>query len=417
MMNPSTNGTASHSSRSLDLLNQLSVGQFDVCLKVYDGSVNWFIYCQKGKLIYATNSVDPLERLERHLRRLCTEIPGLNRQGIRASVQQNFDFTATEDGEVAKDYQAICWLLEKREINEYEARKLVTRLTKEVLKNYIVLTKIDKHVVEEQNNLPASMCQLEISNLVEDCYQELREMKILGLPIWSYYQRPYFFGNSYSKQLLSEEKQQKLGSLLRGFNFHQLAAILNQDELDVLKKLRPLIVNGAILVREPQPPFDLLPKIDYQSLGELITSTTDSDEATIKESSELDIANENFISRSYKIACIDDSTTILNEIKRCLENDSFSVHPIKDSVRALMQIIRIKPDLILLDVGMPNVDGYQLCSLIRNNPQFKKTPIVMVTGNTGLIDRAKAKLAGANDYMTKPFTQTELLKIVFRHLT
>ncbi len=82
-----------------------------------------------------------------------------------------------------------------------------------------------------------------------------------------------------------------------------------------------------------------------------------------------------------------------------------------------MKIIEIAPDLILLDVGMPNVDGYQLCSLLRKNPSFKKTPIVMVTGNTGFLDRAKAKLAGSTDYMVKPFNQAELLKMVFRYLT
>ena len=78
--------------------------------------------------------------------------------------------------------------------------------------------------------------------------------------------------------------------------------------------------------------------------------------------------------------------------------------------------MRVKPDLILLDVGMPKVDGYELCRLLRKHPMFKKTPIIMVTANTGLIDRARAKIAGTTDYMTKPFTQDQLLKMVFRYL-
>jgi two-component system, chemotaxis family, response regulator PixG len=79
--------------------------------------------------------------------------------------------------------------------------------------------------------------------------------------------------------------------------------------------------------------------------------------------------------------------------------------------------VRNKPDLILLDVGMPNLDGYELCSLLRRHPLFKHTPIIMVTGLTGFIDRAKARLVGASGYLTKPFTQSELLKTVFKHLT
>jgi twitching motility two-component system response regulator PilG len=89
---------------------------------------------------------------------------------------------------------------------------------------------------------------------------------------------------------------------------------------------------------------------------------------------------------------------------------------IDNPVKALMEIIRNKPDLILLDVTMPNLDGYELCSLLRKHPNFKQTPIIMVTGNTGFIDRAKAKLVGSSGYLTKPFTQSDLVKIVFKYL-
>ncbi len=95
---------------------------------------------------------------------------------------------------------------------------------------------------------------------------------------------------------------------------------------------------------------------------------------------------------------------------------AFPVVAINDPVKALMQIVRSKPDLILLNITMPNLDGYELCSLLRRHPRYKRTPIVMVTGNTGLIDRARAKLVRASGYLTKPFTQSDLLKMVFKHL-
>jgi twitching motility two-component system response regulator PilG len=90
---------------------------------------------------------------------------------------------------------------------------------------------------------------------------------------------------------------------------------------------------------------------------------------------------------------------------------------INDPVKALMQVIRSKPDLILLDVTMPNLDGYELCSLLRKHPSFRRTPVIMVTSHSGFIDRAKAKLVGASGYLTKPFTQPELVKMVFKHLS
>ncbi len=119
---------------------------------------------------------------------------------------------------------------------------------------------------------------------------------------------------------------------------------------------------------------------------------------------------------TYTVACIDDSPTVLNAIQKFLEGQNLSVVAINDPVKALMQIVRSKPDLVLLDITMPNLDGYELCALLRRHPRYKRTPIVMVTGNTGLIDRARAKLVRASGYLTKPFTQTDLLKIVSKHL-
>jgi two-component system, chemotaxis family, response regulator PixG len=120
---------------------------------------------------------------------------------------------------------------------------------------------------------------------------------------------------------------------------------------------------------------------------------------------------------THTIACIDDSPTVLNAINSFLNDKGIGVIMINDPVKALMQIIRSKPDLILLDVTMPNLDGYELCSLLRKHPAFKNTPVVMVTSNTGFIDRAKAKLVGASGYLTKPFTQPDLVKMVFKHLS
>ncbi len=123
------------------------------------------------------------------------------------------------------------------------------------------------------------------------------------------------------------------------------------------------------------------------------------------------------LQRQWQIVCIDDSQAVLNEMKRLLEGNTFSLSLITDPKQALMKIISVKPDLILLDVNMPGIDGYQLCSLIRKSSALQHIPIVMITGNRGLMDRARAKMVGATDYLVKPFTQKSLLKILFRHLS
>jgi two-component system, chemotaxis family, response regulator PixG len=120
--------------------------------------------------------------------------------------------------------------------------------------------------------------------------------------------------------------------------------------------------------------------------------------------------------KNYTIFCIDDSPAVLNLIKTFLDEQIFSVIGITDSLKALMEILRTKPDLILLDVAMPNLNGYELCSLLRKHSHFKNTPVIMVTGKTGLMDRAKAKMVRASGYIRKPFSQGDLLKVIFQHI-
>ncbi|MEA5575220.1 response regulator [Anabaena sp. UHCC 0451] len=123
-----------------------------------------------------------------------------------------------------------------------------------------------------------------------------------------------------------------------------------------------------------------------------------------------------FSERKYTIACIDDSQAILNSINHFLDEKTFAVVMINDPIKALMQIIRSNPDLILLDVEMPNLDGYELCSLLRRHSTFKNTPIIMVTGRTGFVDKAKAKLVRSSGYLTKPFTRADLLRMVSKYI-
>ncbi len=119
----------------------------------------------------------------------------------------------------------------------------------------------------------------------------------------------------------------------------------------------------------------------------------------------------------YKIVCIDDSPTVLRIIRKFLDEEFFSVTTINNPLKALIEIIRSKPDLILLDISMPTIDGYELCSRIRKHTYFKNTPVIMVTGRNGFIDRARAKMVRSSGYLTKPFTQDELLNIISKHLT
>jgi two-component system, chemotaxis family, response regulator PixG len=120
--------------------------------------------------------------------------------------------------------------------------------------------------------------------------------------------------------------------------------------------------------------------------------------------------------KNYKIFCIHDNQIILDTIKSFLDEQIFSVIGVTDSLKALMEILHVKPDIILLDVAMSNLDGYELCSLLRKHVHFKNTPVIMMTAKAGLIDRARGKMVRASGYLNKSFTQTDLLKIIFQNI-
>jgi twitching motility two-component system response regulator PilG len=112
------------------------------------------------------------------------------------------------------------------------------------------------------------------------------------------------------------------------------------------------------------------------------------------------------------IACIDDSKTVQKQVKSILEIAGFAVLSILEPGQALTALVREKPALILMDVNMPEIDGYELCRMLRQSKQLKEIPVVMLTGRDGLLDRLRAQILGVNDYITKPFQPEHLLAAV-----
>ncbi len=116
------------------------------------------------------------------------------------------------------------------------------------------------------------------------------------------------------------------------------------------------------------------------------------------------------------IACIDDSHTVQRQVKMVLEMSGFQVLGMTDPTSCLTSLVRQKPALILMDITMPEIDGYELCTMLRQSRHMRNVPIVMFTGRDGIIDRMRAQLAGANDYITKPVNAEKLITKVQRLL-
>lgn len=448
--------------RPLSLLAHLCSSYDSVCLKVTSNTISWLVYVEQGKIIYASHTVDPFDRLDCYLRRFSHHTSTLNSE-IRSQLRLRFD----RESEVHPEYEAICWLVDNQYLKQTQVATLIEYLVKEVIESFLLIKNGSYELDEDYRVLPFEFCRLDLQRIVKHCQKQLQVWQSLAPQMWSPYQRPYLCHQPGIKEQLSPESQHKLSAILKGFSIRHLAVLLNQDELQLAQSLYPYIKLGNIILHDPQPPYEQLPRTYEQptanqavavenksSLISVKNQNSDGDDRNtisltkvtpntkLPETQRPTKPIEKFVvsqskhiekfaaplekiinhanptnKTTYKIVCIDDSQAMLQELSHFLDDESFDVFTINDPVKALMQIVRIKPDLILLDIRMAKIDGYEVCRLLRNHSLFKTTPIIMVTGNTGIIDRVKARLVGASGYLTKPFTQSELFKIVFRHLS
>jgi len=116
-----------------------------------------------------------------------------------------------------------------------------------------------------------------------------------------------------------------------------------------------------------------------------------------------------------KVMVIDDSNTIRRSAEIFLAQAGCSVLLAEDGFDALSKIADNHPDVIFVDIMMPRLDGYQACALIKRNPRYSATPVIMLSSKDGLFDRARGRMVGSDEYLTKPFTKDSLIRAVAAH--
>ena len=384
------------------ILTELSGSNNNGRLQFANEKVIWNVYIENGRIKCAANSVQYLMlTLDYHLRYLGLQNAAAAAKSIPASVPENNSqiINWLEGGKIIP---SINWLIGQKHLQLSEAKKICTSLSLEAIETLLWLRegkyKWYKNYDLPQHTLASKLTfeNIELVSSIQRIQQKNQSWKTFSPVILSPYQCPYLNEtkelNQFSAPILL-----KLSKFLKGLSFRQLALILNQNELKIAQLLYPSIKNGRVIVKSPKPPFNLLPFI----------SIKDSTAPSISK-----INNRN----KFKVACIDDSPTILDEMQRFLGNETYEITKIEDPLKAAPILLRIKPDLILMDISMPSINGYKLCSFFRASASLKKVPIIMVSGRTGFIDKTRAKMVGATDYLTKPFSQTELLSVVNKYL-
>ncbi len=375
------------------------------CLEIVepeDNSISWLIYLSQGKIQYATSTIGNQERLNYLWQQLklgsdCPQV------------------TATEE------YQQIRQWCDRATTN-LNSTEILLKLNQEACTQIFSL---EQAVIKSTDNRCLS------SSIVDFLAKDLLDRQLIdtGKEIRKYFRSPFVRlelkkDNSFKfyklwKELSKETEfnnfanSQKLTSIVdycsQNLTFYKFSSSINLDILSATKYFRPFIESHIIELK----PFDkkktTAEKLENKNIGTKLVNLSRPRQSISKTTDSVKKSENN---SKPIIACIDDSKTVHKQVNLTLEAVGYQVVNVTDPTLALKVLSQQQPILILMDINMPTMNGYDLCSMLRRSKKFSEIPIIMLTGRDGVIDRMRAKFVGSTDYLTKPFQPNALIQMV-----
>ena len=337
---------------------------------------SWYVFCFNGQIIYATQSAGSLFRLRDYLRRYKAD-SALDKIEVPYMASTN-----------APEYGYLWALLENHILTPAQGRNIIHSMIHETLFDLLSLHQ-GSFTFEMGSALAPQLTSLEISSLLAKIVKQVQQWKQFHPHIQSPNQCPVISDPAELRVALPANTFNTLKRWADGHtSIRQMARYLNRDVLTVAKAIYPFVQQGLVQVfYEPS----VAPANNRGGWS--------SPETKVK-----------------RVVCIDDDNVIRKTVESILNEHGYEATGISSPLEALSLVFQIKPDLILCDIAMPELDGYEICTMLRNSSAFRHTPIVMLTGIDGFIDRVQARMAGATDYFTKPFGESELLMLVEKYV-
>lgn len=391
--------------RFINCLATLTPGQFSGWLE-FDNSKGqkWQLYFLSGRLVWAEGSVQPWRRLRRHFSKFCPQI-----------APDNLKFRKRDECE-SWQYHVLVILLKRKLITIEQAIAIINSILIEVLFDLIQEDYQDSLEIKAVASELAGSFPNALTNL--SLYKALEYLK----PKWDSWCKAELgnYSPNLAPVLKQPEKLEKLTSALvyrklklaasQKLTLRDLAVYLKQDLLRLTQVLKAYAAQGIFELVEvgDRPP------ITPANIAEANTQLQSNPRANLQP---LKTANnlENG-GRRPVIACVDDCPIIGKMMDKILSQNGFEYVGISETVRAIPTLLEKQPDLIFLDLQMPIVNGYEICTQLRRVSQFQDTPIVILSGKDGIVDRVRARLAGCSDFINKPVKEAKILKIIEKHL-
>ncbi len=341
----------------------------------------WFIFFLNGQIVYSQEANSSVFRLRDYLRYY-----RINLQG-----EETPPTTDSDKSLGAPEYGYLWRLLEQDIINPIQARSIIQGLVHETLFDLLSLRE-GNFIFELDKPLTPQLTTLEIAPLVNKIFKQVQEWKLLYPYIQSPDQCPVLTDVQRLRSSLASSTVEKLQHWADGkTSLRQLARFLNRDVLTLAKAIYPYVQQGLIHIVSIENKSSFT---HNHSIGEH--------------------SHQNQLIKG--IVCIDDAIAICETVQSILQPQGYNAIAFTNPLEALNRVFQLQPHLILCDIVMPDLDGYQLCAMLRHSSAFRLVPIIMLSAKSSYIDRAKANMVGATDYLTKPFNSTELLLLIQKYL-
>ena len=392
------------------ILEEKSQQGWSGCLmipEVKDISSGWKIYLQDGKIQYATSTVVEKERLTYlwQVTKPKLAFPKVTAKGI--------------------NYQQLCQWSAEQNFPETELKQLLLELSREALNQVLTIEKTS--IVISDECLPSnSMENATWQKLIEKEYiNTWKKVRVyLDSPLSLLYlsqNKAFEFYKSWknitqnNSDFAAFAETQKISDfvnpLFEKICLYDLASRFSLDYLTMAEYLHVFLEEGLI-TSSPHNQKINNKNTNYPSKGQFERKKRQVKIASEKKKKISNNEDKNNQKNLPLIACIDDSKTVQTQVKMTLQPAGYRVINIIDATNALRELSRNMPVLILMDINMPDINGYDLCSMLKRSQKFQDVPVIMLTGRDGIIDRMRAKIVGADKYLTKPFEPQELIDIV-----
>lgn len=374
-------------SKQTYLFNTLKKHQFSGEVKlVYPGRAEWRFYLYLGRLIYGTGGEHSVRRWRRNLAAYLPNI-ATDAEYLEKEIQS----ISTHNIKFCWEYELLRrWLLNNRADRE-SVIKMLNNILTEVFFDLNQTTEITFHLNSEIG-VPISeqIFLLDANQVIVPAWQQWQTWVNLRLGDRSPNKAPVIRSPEQLQLKISSKTYNAFTKLFNGRNsLRDLSLQLKRDLNQFSSSLLPYIQEGYI---DLVSVADLPPPISFPTLIQ------------IEEKSAL-------------IACIDDSPMVCETMAGILKKAGYQFIGITEPLKAIAKILAVKPDLIFLDLVMPNTNGYEICASLRKLSRFRQTPIIIVTSNDGMIERVRTKMIGASDFLGKPIDTNNVLNMVNKYLS